>query len=59
MENVLKILSDIRVIIFIAVIIVLLLVWFLIQRGKSGSYRRQLEAYRNNLYRKEADDEQS
>ncbi len=44
MENVLKILSDIRVIIFIAVIIVLLLVWFLIQRGKSGSYRRQLEA---------------
>ncbi|MBR0214373.1 MAG: selenide, water dikinase [Solobacterium sp.] len=44
MENVLKILSDIRVIIFIAVIIVLLLVWFLIQRGKTGSYRRQLEA---------------
>ena len=44
MENILKILSDIRVIIFIAVIIVLLLVWFLIQRGKSGSYRRQLEA---------------
>ena len=39
-----KILSDIRVIIFIAVIIVLLLVWFLIQRGKTGSYRRQLEA---------------
>jgi septation ring formation regulator len=45
MDNVFKILSDIRVIIAIAVLVVLIIIWFIIQRVKSGNYKKQLEAY--------------
>lgn len=45
MDNVFKILSDIRVIIAIAVIVVLIIIWFIIQRIKSGNYKKQLEGY--------------
>ena len=45
MDNVFKILSDIRVIIAIAVLVVLIIIWFIIQRVKSGNYKKQLESY--------------
>ncbi len=45
MDNVFKILSDIRVIIAIAVVVVLIIIWFIAQRIKSGKYKKQLEGY--------------
>ena len=45
MDNVFKILSDIRVIIAIAVLVVLIIIWFIVQRVKSGNYKKQLEGY--------------
>lgn len=38
-----KILSDIRVVIAIAVVVVLLLIWFIAQRVKAGKFKKQLE----------------
>ncbi len=45
MDNVFKILSDIRVIIAIAIVVVLIIIWFIAQRIKSGKYKKQLEGY--------------
>lgn len=45
MDNVFKILSDIRVIIAIAIIVVLIIIWFIAQRIKSNKYKKQLEGY--------------
>lgn len=42
MDKVMKILSDIRVVIAIAVIVVLLLIWFIVQRVHAGKYKKQL-----------------
>jgi len=38
-----KILSDIRVVIAIAAVVVLLLIWFIAQRVKAGKFKKQLE----------------
>ena len=43
MDNVKEILSDIRVIIAIAVLVVLLILWFIVQKLRSNKYRRQLQ----------------
>ena len=43
MSRVLEILADIRVIIGIAVLVVLLIIWFIVQRIRSNAYRRRLE----------------
>lgn len=42
MDSVREILSDIRVIIAIAVLVVLLIIWFVVQRIRSNKYRKQL-----------------
>ncbi|NCB33897.1 MAG: selenide, water dikinase [Erysipelotrichia bacterium] len=42
MDTVMKILSDIRVVIAIAVVVVLLLIWFIVQKVQAGKYKRQL-----------------
>lgn len=43
MDSVMKILSDIRVLIGIAVAVILLIIWLLIRKMKSTKYRKQLE----------------
>ncbi len=43
MDAVLKYLSDIRVVIAIAVLVILLILWFIVQKARSSKYRRQLE----------------
>ena len=43
MDKVMKILSDIRVVIAIAAVVVLLLIWFIAQRVKAGKFKKQLE----------------
>jgi septation ring formation regulator len=43
MDNVKEILSDIRVIIAIAVLVVLLILWFIVQKLRSNKYRKQLQ----------------
>ncbi len=52
MSRVLEILADIRVIIGIAVLVVLLIIWFIVQKVRSSSYRRileELEVRYNNI----------
>ena len=43
MDKVLKILSDLRVIIAIAILVVLLLIWFIVQKIKGNQYKKQLQ----------------
>lgn len=45
MDNVFKFLSDIRVIIAIAALVVLIIIWFIIQRVRANKYKKQLEGY--------------
>ena len=42
MDTVMKILSDIRVVIAIAAVVVLLLIWFIVQKVQAGKYKKQL-----------------
>ena len=44
MDKVLQILSNIYVIIAIAIIVVLLIIWFIVQRVRSNKYRNELQA---------------
>lgn len=43
MDTVLKYLSDIRIVIAIAVVVVLIIIWFIVQKIRSNKFRHQLE----------------
>ncbi|MGN1390299.1 MAG: septation ring formation regulator EzrA, partial [Bulleidia sp.] len=43
MDTVLKYLSDIRIVIAIAAVVVLIIIWFIVQKIRSNKFRHQLE----------------